>query len=305
MIRIEKLVKSYGAVQAVRGLDLSARPGEVLALLGPNGAGKTTTMKTLVGLVPPTSGRLLIDGIDVVKEPRKARRLIGYLPQRVAFYDNLTAREVMAFFAKLRGADKRQTAMLFERVGIAHAADRKTSGFSGGMLQRLGLAVALLGEPRLLVLDEPTVGLDPEGSILFKEIIRERHQAGTTVLLSSHLLGEIQSLCDRIAICLQGRITTVDSLEGLRAERALRARMVLKLGNTNGHTEALAMAAGVEQAQFQQGVLKVTLENSRKADLIRKLEEDGITIHDLRTEEPSLEEIFLSYVQSDRKEPVL
>ncbi|MNR81126.1 putative ABC transporter ATP-binding protein YxlF [compost metagenome] len=302
MIRIEQLVKTYGSVEAVRGLDLEARPGEVLALLGPNGAGKSTTMKTLVGLVPPTRGRVLIDGIDVVKFPREARKLIGYLPQRVAFYENLTAREVLAFFAKLRGADLKRNASLLERVGLGYAADRKTLGFSGGMLQRLGLAVALLGDPRLLILDEPTVGLDPEGSMLFKEIIREQHQAGTTVLLSSHLLGEIQSLCDRIAICLQGRIATVDTLEGLRAERALRTRMVLKLGNTNGHTEALALAAGVDEARFHEGVLRVSLDGASKATLIRTLEEDGITIHDLRTEEPSLEDIFLAYVQSDRKE---
>lgn len=302
MIRIEQLVKTYGSVQAVQGLDLEARPGEVLALLGPNGAGKTTTMKTLVGLVPPTSGRVLIDGIDVVKQPRKARKLIGYLPQRVAFYDNLTAREVMAFFAKLRGARPKACSDLLERVGLGYAADRKTLGFSGGMLQRLGLAIALLGDPRVLILDEPTVGLDPEGSILFKEIIRERHQAGCTVLLSSHLLGEIQSLADRIAICQKGRIATVATLEELRADLALRTRMILKLGNTNGHTEALARSAGAEHADFQQGVLRVSLADEQKASLIRALESDGITIHDLRTEEPTLEEIFLAYLQSDRKE---
>lgn len=303
MIRIEKLVKTYGSVKAVQELDLTAVPGEVLALLGPNGAGKTTTMKTLVGLVPPTSGRVLIDGIDVVKEPRKARRLIGYLPQRVAFYENLTAREVLTFFAKLRGSDLRENAKLLDRVGLAHAADRKTLGFSGGMLQRLGLAVALLGDPRLLILDEPTVGLDPEGSLLFKEIIRERQRAGSTVLLSSHLLAEIQSLCDRLAICLNGRIKTVDTLDGLRAQHALRARMELTLGNANGHTEALAVAAGAENIRFQRGILSVSLANDRKATLIRTLEADGITIHDLRTAEPSLEDIFLSAIQTDRKEP--
>lgn len=296
MIRIEQLTKHYGSLQALRGLSLEAKAGEVLALLGPNGAGKSTTIKSIVGLVSPSGGRVLIDGIDVAREPRRARGLIGYLPQRVHFYDNLSPREVLAFFAQLRKAPTSQIGPLIERVGLSHAADRRTAGFSGGMLQRLGLAVALLGEPRLLVLDEPTAGLDPEGTILFKEIILERQRAGTTILLSSHFLAEVETIADRIAICNQGRIVALDSLEAMRESLAMPSRMVLKVSSLD-RAEALAKAAGVQHAELRNGALRVTLDYGHKAALIRALEADGVVIEDLHTEDPSLEDIFMAIVQ--------
>jgi len=302
MIRIEQLTKRYGSVQALQGLSLEARAGEVLALLGPNGAGKSTTIKSIVGLVSPTSGRVLIDGIDVAREPRRARALIGYLPQRVHFYDNLTPREVLAFFAQLRKAPTSEIGPLIERVGLTHAAERRTAGFSGGMLQRLGLAVALLGNPRLLVLDEPTSGLDPEGSLLFKEIILERQRAGTTILLSSHLLAEVETIADRIAVCHQGRIVALDGLEAMRESLALPTRLVLKVSNAH-EAESLAMAAGARHVEHADGTLRVTVEAGRKATVFRNLESQGIVIEDLRTEDPSLEDIFMAVVQRAHAAP--
>lgn len=302
MIRIEHLVKEYGSLRALDGLSLEARPGEVLALLGPNGAGKSTTIKSIVGLVTPTRGRVLIDGIDVARDPRRARSLVGYLPQRVHFYDNLTPREVLAFFAQLRKAPPAQIPDLIERVGLGHAADRRTAGFSGGMLQRLGLAVALLGEPRLLVLDEPTSGLDPEGSLLFKETIVERRRAGVTVLLCSHLLAEVESVADRIAICNRGRIAAIDSLEAMRESLALPTRMVLRVSGAMG-AEEIALAAGAREAAQRDGLLRMTLDYHRKAAVIMALEERGVAVHDLRTEDPSLEDIFMAVVHRSPSPP--
>lgn len=297
MIQIEELVKEYGPVKALQGLNLKTQTGEVLALLGPNGAGKSTTIKSLIGLVHPTSGRILIDHLDVTREPRRARALIGYLPQRIAFYDHLSAREVLGFFAQLRQTPPSQINPLLERVGLTAVAERKTAGFSGGMLQRLGLAVALLGHPSLLVLDEPTAGLDPEGSILFKEIIREQHAAGVTILLCSHLLAEVQSLASRIAICSQGKIVALDTLEQLRSRLALQANLVLHLSNADREAESLALSGGASHAAFQEGVLRVAVPNERKSGIVCALESNGIVIDDLRTEDATLEEIFLAYVQ--------
>ncbi len=297
MIRLEHLSKAYGSVKALDDLSLESRPGEVLALLGPNGAGKSTTIKSIVGLVRPTSGRVLIDGIDVAKEPRRARSLIGYLPQRVHFYDNLSPREVLAFYAQLRRAPTTQIDALIERVGLSAAADRRTAGFSGGMLQRLGLAVALLGEPRLMILDEPTAGLDPAGTMLFKDIIQERQQAGTTVLLSSHFLAEVESIADRMAICDRGRIVALDSLEALRRDLALPTRMILALSGGPADPVALARSVGAEDAAYRDGALRVTLRPPQKAAMIRAFEDQGAAIQDLRILEPSLEDIFMAIVQ--------
>ena len=302
MIRVERLVKRYAGVRAVDGLDLRVGAGEVVALLGPNGAGKSTTLKALVGLVRPTSGRVLLGGVDPALDPRGARRQLGYLPQRVDFHDNLTAREVLAFFAKLRGADPASIAPLLDRVGLASAAERPTDGFSGGMLQRLGLAVALLGDPRVLILDEPTVGLDPEGALLFKAIIRERHASGTTVLVSSHLLNETQALTSHVAICLAGRVVAQDTLANLRSALALPSRMTVRLEGDHPVAASLVSAHGGLRLEAEPGLLRVELPDEAKARFVAALGEAGHRVLDLHTEDASLEEIFLATIRS-RKEP--
>jgi ABC-type multidrug transport system ATPase subunit len=305
VISIKQLSKQFGSIKALRELDLSTRPGEVLALLGPNGAGKSTTIKSIVGLVHPDAGTITIDGIDVAREPRRARALIGYLPQRVHFYENLSPREVLAFFAKLRKTTPSQIDPLLRKVGLFDVADRRTAGFSGGMLQRLGLAVALLGDPKLLVLDEPTAGLDPEGSRLFKEIIRERQAAGSTILLSSHLLGEVESISDRIAVCNQGRIVALDTLESLRHSLDMPTRMTLKIAReevpSSDHSlERISLEAGARLVDYHNGILKVVIDDRNKAAMVRNLEARGARIEDFRTEEATLEDIFMAIVARER-----
>jgi ABC-2 type transport system ATP-binding protein len=305
VITLKKLTKTFGSVKAIRELDLTTHGGEVLALLGPNGAGKSTTIKSIVGLVHPDSGTITIDGIDVAREPKRARALIGYLPQRVHFYENLSPREVLAFFAKLRKTTPAQIDPLLKKVGLIDVADRRTAGFSGGMLQRLGLAVALLGDPKLLVLDEPTAGLDPEGSKLFKAIIRERQAAGSTILLSSHLLGEVESISDRIAVCNQGRIVALDTLDALRHSLAMPTRMTLKLARGEVPSidlplERISLEAGASLADFQDGILKVVIDDRNKAAMVRTLEARGARIEDFRTEEATLEDIFMAIVARER-----
>jgi Cu-processing system ATP-binding protein len=239
VIRYEGFAKSYGRVVAVAGLDLELRAGETLGCIGPNGSGKSTTLKAAVGLVRPTRGRVLVDGLDATQGPA-ARARLGYLPQRLSFPDGVTAREAIRFYARLRGAAPGEADSLLERVGLADAAARMTDGFSGGMRQRLGLAIALLGRPRALVLDEPSAALDPTGALLVRDLIREIGAEGTTVLLSSHDLGEVQALADRVAIFTSGRVIAVgtpaelEARAGVRGLEAVYRRLADGLGPSAG-----------------------------------------------------------------------
>jgi Cu-processing system ATP-binding protein len=243
VIRYEGFSKSYGRVLAVAELDLGVQPGETLALIGPNGSGKSTTLKAAVGLVRPSSGRILVDGVDAADGPA-TRRVLGYLPQRVSFPEGVTAREAMRFYGRLRGAAADEVETLIRRVGLADAAGRVTEGFSGGMRQRLGLAIAMLGRPRVLLLDEPSAALDPTGALLVRDLIAEIAAGGATVLLSSHDLAEIEALADRVGIFTSGRMRALGSIAELEARAGVRGLegVYRRLG------EGLAPVAGVRAA---------------------------------------------------------
>jgi ABC-2 type transport system ATP-binding protein len=205
----------------VQGVSLDDQPGEVYGLLGPNGSGKSTTMKIVLGLVRPTAGSSSVFGVD--SKLVQSRENVGFLPENPYFYKFLTGLETLLFFGKLCGLSgkplrERSTDML-ERVGLSDAADRRLGGFSKGMLQRIGLAQALIGNPRLLVLDEPTAGVDPAGSHAIRELILEFKRQGLTVLLCSHLLEQVQEVCDRVGILHQGRLVAEGRVEDLVSQR--------------------------------------------------------------------------------------
>ena len=222
-IAIRNLTKVYPIpfkrerVTAVDHLSLSVEPGQVYGLLGPNGSGKSTTMKVLLGLVPATSGSAQIFGRDSTLV--ESHEEVGYLPENPYFYKFLTGQETLRFYGKLcglRGAALRErTRELLKLVGLENAADRRLGGYSKGMLQRIGLAQALVQEPRLLVLDEPTAGVDPAGSREIRDLILEFKSRGITVLLCSHLLGQVQEICDRVGILHQGKLVREGELESL------------------------------------------------------------------------------------------
>ena len=210
MLKIRELTKSYGAIQALKGINLDVPPG-VFGLLGPNGAGKTTLMKILATLLEPDAGTVEINGFDLITRKDKARRLLGYLPQDFGLYPTLTAEQMLNYFAKLKGvSDKEQRRALidalFDRVNLSSARKQRLGGFSGGMRQRLGIAQALIGQPQLLIVDEPTAGLDPEERIRFHNLLAETAGEDAVVILSTHIVADVSSLCSQMAVIRQGEI---------------------------------------------------------------------------------------------------
>jgi ABC-type multidrug transport system ATPase subunit len=223
MIQYIGFGKRFGSLVAAGSIDLSVAKGETLGLIGPNGSGKTTTLKALVGLIRPTAGRVLVNGMDAAASGPEVRRQVGYLPQRLALPDGVIARDVLRLCARLRGAAPEEVEQLLARVDLTAASGRLVDGFSGGMRQRLGLATALVGRPPVLALDEPSAALDPTGALLVRDIVSEARSRGTTVILSSHDLGEVAALADRIALFDGGRVQVLGTLPELMASLGARS----------------------------------------------------------------------------------
>jgi Cu-processing system ATP-binding protein len=224
-IRLEGVVKRFGAHVAVADIDLALKAGECVGLVGHNGAGKSTLIKLMLGLLRPAAGRVEVLGEDPVGASARARREIGYLPENAAFYPSMTGAETIAFYARLRGVAPADGRKLLARVGLDGAARRRVGVYSKGMRQRLGLAQAMLGSPRALLLDEPTTGLDPEFRLGFYEILRELQRGGTTVLLSSHALAELEGAVDRVVVLDHGRKVADGDIGMLRALAGVSPRL--------------------------------------------------------------------------------
>ena len=214
-IHIERLTKSYGGHRGIIDVDLDVEPGEIFGFLGPNGAGKTTTMRVLLDLIRPTSGRAEVFGMETTRDPVAIHRRVGYLPGEFDLYDRLTGADTIAYFANLRGGvDRAYVAELVTRLDLDPS--RRFREYSKGNKQKVGLVVALQHKPDLLILDEPTAGLDPLMQQTFFELIREARAEGRTVFLSSHIIDEVDRTCDRVAIIREGRLVQVDSIEAIR-----------------------------------------------------------------------------------------
>lgn len=240
MIRFERFAKSYGRQVAVRDVTLEVGAGEVVALLGPNGSGKTTCLKAVAGLVHATSGRVLVDG-RLASEP-PARRGLSFLPQKVSFPDALTGREVVEFYRRLRGVPAPRTSEVLRFASLNGAASRAVATYSGGMVQRLGLAVAALPDTPALLLDEPTAALDPEGLAAFYALAEGRRRAGRTILFTSHHLGDVERLADRFAVLVEGRLVALLSAAELAHRLADRGVLRLRLDRAPGEVLGAVLA---------------------------------------------------------------
>lgn len=296
MIEIEAVSRRYGAVLAVDRVDLQIGAGRIYGLVGHNGAGKSTLMKMMLGIVTPSAGRLRIDGRDVSGAGFRAlRRTIGYLPENVALYDNLSGLETLRFFARLKSTDPAQCAPLLERVGLGAAADRSVRGYSKGMRQRLGFAQALLGAPRLLFLDEPTNGLDPVAIHGFYDTLMQLRADGATVLINSHLLAEIESRLDGLAILANGRLVAEGTVARLSAAAQLPAQAHIEVRGDHAPMVAVLAAAGFDARPDKDGGLHCAVAQARKPALLAALAGQGELLAGFALQEPTLEDIYLRH----------
>lgn len=290
---LEGVGKDFGRVEAVGEMDLTVPRGRILGLLGHNAAGKTTVMKLLLGILTPSRGRLRLLGA----EPRGAegariRQRVGYLPENVAFYEHLTGAEVLAFFADLKGIARSRCRPLLEEVGLLAASGRKVRTYSKGMRQRLGLAQALLGDPELLLLDEPTVGLDPQATREFYERLEALRARGTTVILSSHILAEIEDHADTLAIMGRGRLLATGDLRDLRRRTGLRLRIEVYGSDLADLARELDGLPEVATAATDDGGLQVLCGEDRKLAVLRQVAAAGERVTDFEMAPPTLADIY-------------
>jgi Cu-processing system ATP-binding protein len=296
-IELDSATKSYGAHRAVVDVDLTVGKGETLALLGPNGAGKTTLIKLMLGLVRLNSGRVRVLGGDPAgPDSENIRRFIGFLPENLTLYDAMTGLEVLRFYARLKGAPMSGCASLLERVDLVDAARKRVRTYSKGMRQRLGLAQALLGSPRLLLLDEPTEGLDPVLRKAFYRIISEFKARGTTVVLSSHVLTELEARTDKVAMMKDGRLVAFASLDSLRREVRLPVSIRVSVENGTAPVVAGRLANGTILAEVNGRAVDVRCRVSEKMEVLRRIADLGTSVVDVELRPPTLDDIYSYYL---------
>ena len=301
-IQLDGVTKRFGDVTAVRDLALTVNEGEVYGFLGPNGAGKSTTINMLLDFVRPSEGAVRVLGHDAQAESVAVRRRTGVLPEGFDVYGRLTGRKHVEFAIESKEVDDDADAIL-ERVGIADAADRKAGGYSKGMTQRLALGMALVGEPDLLILDEPSSGLDPAGAKEMRDIVLTEAERGATVFFSSHVLGQVEAVCDRVGIMRQGELIAQDSIQGLRDAAGGESTLVLTVEGAGDDAVAAARAVdGVSSARLADGEMVVSCADAAKTRVVAAVEDTGATVTDFETEAASLEDVFLAYTEDAARE---
>ena len=309
MIQVNGLTKDYGARRAIENLTFNAEQGEIVGFLGPNGAGKTTTMRILTGYMPPTDGTATVAGYDVVEESLEVRKRVGYLPETVPLYTDMTALDYLKFMADLRHIpNSRERAYeTLEQVNLGDRADGYIGNFSKGMRQRVGLAQALIHRPEVLILDEPTIGLDPAQVVEMRGVIREIGK-DRTVLLSTHILPEAQQICDRVLIINKGIIVAEDTPENLQSRLVGSQRVVLRVrGDSDGLTARIAKIKGVRDVEGKSdGSIEFEFIAGQdiRPQVAKAVIQGGYDLLEMRPIGMSLEEIFLELTRdnaSDKK----
>lgn len=296
--RLENVSYKYDKALVLNGVDLRLEPGEILGLFGHNGAGKTTSIKLILGLMNPVQGKVTV--LDGEAGDPKISQYIGYLPENVMFYPQLTGREILAHFARLKGASLRQVPELLDQVGLDDAMNARVKTYSKGMRQRLGLAQALLGKPRLLMLDEPTVGLDPVATADLYRLLRKLRDEGTGIVLCSHVLPGVEPYIDRAAILTEGALKAVGDLGSLRRQANMPITLSLEPANSVTALESVVTRAedstGLMIRQ-DNGRLKVDVRPAEKMALVETLMASG-EVRDLGIYQPTLEDVYVHFIGS-------
>ena len=297
MIRTENLTKVYNGKTAVDGLDLEVEEGEVFGFLGPNGAGKSTTILMLTGMIEPTGGRCLVDGIEVAKDPLKVKEIIGYLPEDVGFYGNMTGEQNLGYFARFYGTTaKERKEWIAEMLELVHldGVTQKAGEYSRGMKQRLGLAQAMINDPKVLFLDEPTANLDPEGAREYRDLVERLAGEGKTVFVSSQILSEVRAVCRTVGLLAKGKLVAQGTLDGVARTLAPSdgdaVRIVVE---TREHLPDLEDPAIIDiERNGTRAIVRA------KADIRDQLAEtlfsQGLHVREMRIEEPDIEDVFMA-----------
>jgi len=295
------LTKRFGDVLAVDDLDLTVEEGEIFGFLGPNGAGKSTTIDILLDFVRPTAGTATVLGLDAQAEGQEVRQRTGVLPDAYHVYDRLTGRQHVRFACEMKGSDEDPVALL-ERTGVAEAADRKAGGYSKGMRQRLVLAMALVGDPELLILDEPSTGLDPNGAREMREIIQAENDRGTTVFFSSHIMEQVEAVCDRVGIINKGSLVAENSIDGLRDATETGETLYVSLERVDESVvQQVAVLDGVTNAAIEDGRVRLSVGDRSKFRVLEAIDDTVAPIQDFEVVESSLEDLFARYTTGDQE----
>ena len=313
MIAVNNLSKFYGTTAAIQGVSFSVKQGEVIGFLGPNGAGKTTTMRILTGFMPATTGTASIAGFDVFSQPLDIRKHIGYLPEDVPLYKDMTVREFLNFAAEIKGVSGAKKAAqvqdAMQRCGIYSVQQRLIANLSKGFRQRVGLAQTLLGSPDVLILDEPTTGLDPAQIIEIRELIRELAKE-KTIILSTHILPEVSMICQRVIIINKGKIVAVDTTENLTSRMQKSTKILMEVDGPEEQVrrvlERVIGVIGVETGEpTQSGVFEYQIDSEKGRDIRRELAKvvavNGWGLLELRSVEMTLEDVFVQLVTKEEQ----
>lgn len=300
-IEFDDVTKRYGDVVALDHISFSIERGEIFGFLGPNGAGKTTVINILLNFIYPTAGTVRVFGQNAQQESLWIRQRTGVLPEHSDVYDRLTGWEHIELAIESKDADDDPREIL-ERVGLIDAANRRAGGYSKGMAQRLLLGMAIVGSPDLLILDEPTTGLDPAGARQVREIAIEENDRGTTVFFSSHILSQVEAICDRVGILREGTLVAEGSLDRLR-EVSIDSTLTVSVDSIpEGALESVRQLSGVSDVVADDMTLTITYANVAETDILNTLEDAGASLETFSTESESLEDLFMSYTEEGTEE---
>lgn len=315
MIQVENVTKKYGSFVAVNKINFEIEEGEIVGFLGPNGAGKSTTMNMITGFIEPTSGRIIVDGYDISKKPRKAKRQIGYMPEGVPLYSDLTVKEFVTYMAELKGIPskerKEKVKKVLDDTGLTEVSNKLTKNLSRGYKQRVSMAGALVGDPKVIILDEPTVGLDPKQVTEIRSLIKELGKEHT-VILSSHILSEVSQICNRVIIINKGEIVAIDTPENLE-NKVVNGNSVYvtvedsenKMENMKEKLENIKEIKLVSENEDKTKKYIVTAENEVdiRKEIFETLAKEGITIFEMKKADATLEDAFMKLINTE-EEPI-
>ncbi len=313
MIEVKNITKKYGSVTAVEDISFKIEEGKIIGLLGPNGAGKSTTMNMITGYIEPTEGEILIDGYDISKKPKKAKALIGYMPEGVPLYSDLTVKEFVTYMAELKKIDrktrKEKVQKIIEETGLKEVQKKLTRNLSRGYKQRVSMAGALVGEPKILILDEPTVGLDPKQITEIRALIKELGKTHT-IILSSHILSEVSQICNKVIIINKGKMVAIDTPENLEKKVSKNNSTYVTIEDPENKMDTIKeKIPEIKEIKLvhenEDGTKQYVLESDSKVDLRKviftEFAKENITIFEMKKADTTLEDAFMKLIEGGEK----